>query len=83
MQEAKFKIKNGIPENHEIFHYKNNKVYLEVVANGKLAKFNFESNGENITDSITFYIGVLTGWMITDDINKNYCEVTVNIQDIS
>ncbi len=81
MNESKFKIINGIPENHSIDIYSHNKVYIKVIHKDKFAKMNFECESASFGSSLLFYMGVLTGKLI-DDIHSANCSVLITIEEI-
>lgn len=81
MKELKFKIINGIPENHSIDIYSRNKVYIKVTYKDKLAKMDFVCDRVSFGSSLLFYMGVLTGKLI-DDIHSANCSVLITIEEI-
>jgi hypothetical protein len=64
----KFRVVNGIPQDHSYTKFNTSKVFLRVTNEEKTAKMNFVASGDQVNSSVTFYMGVLAGKLMTQDI---------------
>lgn len=76
-----FKIINGLPEDHSIDVFKNNKVHLQILHLTKWAEISCNIHANSFQSTICFLMGFLTG-KIVDDIKKADCNVKLTIEEI-
>lgn len=78
----KFRIINGIPESHSYARFNNNKVTIRVSNGKKIHQLRFENELSSLDLSVAYYIGVLSGQLLTDNIHTLNLEVEIEIWEI-
>lgn len=80
---TKFRIINGIPENHSYARFINNNVTVRVSNGKKIHQIRFDNELSSLDLSIAYYIGVLSGQLLTDNIQTLNLEVEIEIWEIA